>query len=186
MPDWTAETPLRVVTGYHSIAARFFARHAFPHVALLSADGALEAAPLMGSADIILDLVRPAPARSQHCRHDRLDRLDLLLGIGLQVQPPGAPSRRRASCQHPCALQQAAAAAAESARARAAGVRRAPRGAAGAPAAGPATPAGGRAPSALRMRRCQGRQYPMLPPPLSLAGITAHRCPRASRCARTT
>jgi ATP phosphoribosyltransferase len=61
MPDWTAETPLRVVTGYHSIAARFFARHAFPHVALLSADGALEAAPLMGSADIILDLVRPGP-----------------------------------------------------------------------------------------------------------------------------
>lgn len=61
MPDWTPETPLRVVTGYHNIAQRFFEREGFRHVALLSADGALEAAPLMGCADIILDLVRPAP-----------------------------------------------------------------------------------------------------------------------------
>ena len=58
MPDWTAETPLRVVTGYHNIAKRFFEREGFRHVTLLSADGALEAAPLMGCADIILDLVR--------------------------------------------------------------------------------------------------------------------------------
>jgi ATP phosphoribosyltransferase len=57
MPDWTASTPLRVVTGYHNVARKFFAEHDFPHVVLLSADGALEAAPLMGSADIILDLV---------------------------------------------------------------------------------------------------------------------------------
>ncbi|KXZ49554.1 hypothetical protein GPECTOR_20g408 [Gonium pectorale] len=57
MPDWTAETPLRVVTGYHNIARRFFAEKGFKHVVLLSADGALEAAPAMGSADIILDLV---------------------------------------------------------------------------------------------------------------------------------
>jgi ATP phosphoribosyltransferase len=116
MPDWTPQTPLRVVTGYHNIAKRFFASNGFRwggarpasagtpqapvrtgtllcrvradgpwhggrqqrvpceghesgcacacgprsrrHVALLSADGALEAAPAMGSADIILDLVR--------------------------------------------------------------------------------------------------------------------------------
>ena len=57
MPDWTEETPLRVVTGYHNIAQRFFAEKGFKHVVLLSADGALEAAPAMGSADIILDLV---------------------------------------------------------------------------------------------------------------------------------
>ena len=57
MPDWTDETPLRVVTGYHNIAKRFFAEKGFKHVVLLSADGALEAAPAMGSADIILDLV---------------------------------------------------------------------------------------------------------------------------------
>jgi hypothetical protein len=57
MPDWTAENPMRVVTGYHNIARRFFAKHGFKHVVLMSADGALEAAPAMGSADIILDLV---------------------------------------------------------------------------------------------------------------------------------
>jgi len=57
MPDWTAATPLRVVTGYANVAKDFFARAGFPHVALLGADGALEAAPLMGTADIILDLV---------------------------------------------------------------------------------------------------------------------------------
>jgi len=57
MPEWSAETPLRVVTGYHSIAERFFRDSNFEHVLLLAADGALEAHPAMGSADIILDLV---------------------------------------------------------------------------------------------------------------------------------
>jgi len=57
MDCWTEETPLRVVTGYHSIAKRFFDEKGFQHVALLTADGALEAAPAMGCADIILDLV---------------------------------------------------------------------------------------------------------------------------------
>eukprot|EP00891_Asterochloris_glomerata_P002890 jgi/Astpho2/2890/fgenesh1_pm.00050_%23_50_t len=57
MSDWTETSPLRVVTGYQNIARKFFSKHGFEHVVLLSADGALEAAPLMGSADIILDLV---------------------------------------------------------------------------------------------------------------------------------
>ncbi len=57
MPEWTETNPLRVVTGYHNVARNFFAQHGFEHVVLLSADGALEAAPLMGTADIILDLV---------------------------------------------------------------------------------------------------------------------------------
>ena len=57
MPDWTAATPLRVVTGYQNVARTFFEKAGFPHVRLLGADGALEAAPLMGTADIILDLV---------------------------------------------------------------------------------------------------------------------------------
>uniref|UniRef100_A0A383WIE3 ATP phosphoribosyltransferase n=1 Tax=Tetradesmus obliquus TaxID=3088 RepID=A0A383WIE3_TETOB len=57
MDCWTEETPLRVVTGYHAIAKRFFDQAGFEHVALLTADGALEAAPAMGCADIILDLV---------------------------------------------------------------------------------------------------------------------------------
>jgi ATP phosphoribosyltransferase len=57
MSCWTETTPLRVVTGYHNVARNFFQKHGFEHVVLLSADGALEAAPLMGTADIILDLV---------------------------------------------------------------------------------------------------------------------------------
>lgn len=55
---WTSAKPLRVVTGYYGVARRFFEEQGFDHVVLLSADGALEAAPAMGSADIILDLVR--------------------------------------------------------------------------------------------------------------------------------
>lgn len=58
MSDWTAETPLRIVTGYQAIARRFFEDKGFKHFVLLAADGALEAHPAMGSADIILDLVR--------------------------------------------------------------------------------------------------------------------------------
>eukprot|EP00239_Pterosperma_sp_CCMP1384_P002244 CAMPEP_0197844708 /NCGR_PEP_ID=MMETSP1438-20131217/1691_1 /TAXON_ID=1461541 /ORGANISM="Pterosperma sp., Strain CCMP1384" /LENGTH=436 /DNA_ID=CAMNT_0043455647 /DNA_START=26 /DNA_END=1336 /DNA_ORIENTATION=- len=57
MPEWTMENPLRVVTGYHYIAKKFFDEKGFKNYQLLHADGALEAAPLMGSADIILDLV---------------------------------------------------------------------------------------------------------------------------------
>ena len=48
-----------MVTGYHNVAREFFQQQGFEHVVLLSADGALEAAPLMGTADIIFDLVRP-------------------------------------------------------------------------------------------------------------------------------
>lgn len=55
--NWTENRPLRVVTGYTNIARRFFREKGFQHVVFLSADGALEAAPAMGAADIILDLV---------------------------------------------------------------------------------------------------------------------------------
>lgn len=54
---WSEQRPLRVATGYQNIARRFFADNGLEHVVLLSADGALEAVPAMGSADIILDLV---------------------------------------------------------------------------------------------------------------------------------
>ena len=47
----------RLPAGYQGVARRFFQRTGFEHVALLAADGALEAAPAMGCADIILDLV---------------------------------------------------------------------------------------------------------------------------------
>jgi ATP phosphoribosyltransferase len=48
---------VQVVTGYYNIAHRFFTDSGFKHFVLMSGDGALEAAPAMGSADIILDLV---------------------------------------------------------------------------------------------------------------------------------
>ena len=53
---WSDEEPLRVVTGYNNLAAEYFTKLDIPHV-ILTADGALEAAPKMGCADIILDLV---------------------------------------------------------------------------------------------------------------------------------
>ncbi|KAH9625550.1 hypothetical protein KSS87_023447 [Heliosperma pusillum] len=81
MPQWTAERPLRVSTGFTYV--RTFLKHAVPichyysmgtlsnftlgpkfmkenglkHVTFSTADGALEAAPAMGIADAILDLV---------------------------------------------------------------------------------------------------------------------------------
>lgn len=58
MSEFTPERPLRVVTGYHYIAKEYFAKVGMTdRVQLLAADGALEAAPKMDYADIILDLV---------------------------------------------------------------------------------------------------------------------------------
>ena len=55
---WTKNNPLRVVTGYQNTAKAFFAENGLTDsVKFLAADGALEAAPYMGCADIILDLV---------------------------------------------------------------------------------------------------------------------------------
>jgi len=54
---FTRDNPLRIVTGYVNIAERFFNDAGFEHFTLVTADGALEAAPAMGCADIILDLV---------------------------------------------------------------------------------------------------------------------------------
>ena len=65
MPEWSESNPLRVVTGYQNVARKFFQEKGFEHVVLLSADGALEAAPLMGSADIILDLVSTGSSYAQ-------------------------------------------------------------------------------------------------------------------------
>lgn len=59
-----------MVTGYHNVARKFFTEKGFEHVVLLSADGALEAAPLMGTADIILDLVTLMPALHPALLHD--------------------------------------------------------------------------------------------------------------------
>ncbi|TVU16755.1 hypothetical protein EJB05_36908, partial [Eragrostis curvula] len=57
MSEWTEERPLRVVTGFREIGAKFLKENDFKHVKLLSADGALESYPPMGMADAIVDLV---------------------------------------------------------------------------------------------------------------------------------
>ncbi|KAH7387081.1 hypothetical protein KP509_16G004200 [Ceratopteris richardii] len=57
MPQWSAERPLRIVTGYRHLGKQFIEKSGLKHVQLLTADGALEAAPAMGTADAIIDLV---------------------------------------------------------------------------------------------------------------------------------
>ncbi|KAK4802111.1 hypothetical protein SAY86_000314 [Trapa natans] len=57
MPQWTEENPLRVATGFTYLGPKFFREHGLKHVTFSTADGALEAAPAMGIADAILDLV---------------------------------------------------------------------------------------------------------------------------------
>lgn len=52
-----AEAPMRVVSKFPRRTTAFLNDHAIPH-RLLHADGALEAAPNMGTADIIVDLVQ--------------------------------------------------------------------------------------------------------------------------------
>ncbi|XWS62435.1 hypothetical protein CRYUN_Cryun06bG0010600 [Craigia yunnanensis] len=57
MPQWTVEKPLRVVTGFIYLGPKFMKENGLKHVIFSTADGALEAAPAMGIADAILDLV---------------------------------------------------------------------------------------------------------------------------------
>ncbi|KAI3810375.1 hypothetical protein L1987_19987 [Smallanthus sonchifolius] len=57
MPEWTAEKPLRVATGFTYLGPKFLKENGLQHVAFSTADGALEAAPAMGIADAIVDLV---------------------------------------------------------------------------------------------------------------------------------
>ncbi|XP_022935037.1 ATP phosphoribosyltransferase 1, chloroplastic-like isoform X2 [Cucurbita pepo subsp. pepo] len=57
MPQWTEEKPLRVATGFTYLGPKFLKENGLEHVSFSTADGALEAAPAMGIADAILDLV---------------------------------------------------------------------------------------------------------------------------------
>ncbi|XP_043695354.1 ATP phosphoribosyltransferase 2, chloroplastic-like [Telopea speciosissima] len=57
MPQWTDKKPLRVVTGFTYLGPKFMKEKGLKHVSFSTADGALEAAPAMGTADAILDLV---------------------------------------------------------------------------------------------------------------------------------
>ncbi|KAI3770376.1 hypothetical protein L6452_01506 [Arctium lappa] len=57
MSMWTAEKPLRVATGFTYLGPKFLKENGLQHVTFSTADGALEAAPAMGIADAIVDLV---------------------------------------------------------------------------------------------------------------------------------
>ncbi|XP_018835559.1 ATP phosphoribosyltransferase 2, chloroplastic isoform X1 [Juglans regia] len=57
MPQWTDKKPLRVATGFTYLGPKFMKENGIKHVTFSTADGALEAAPAMGIADAILDLV---------------------------------------------------------------------------------------------------------------------------------
>ncbi|XP_061376001.1 ATP phosphoribosyltransferase 2, chloroplastic-like [Gastrolobium bilobum] len=57
MPQWTEDKPLRVATGFTYLGPKFMKENGLKHVVFSTADGALEAAPAMGIADAILDLV---------------------------------------------------------------------------------------------------------------------------------
>lgn len=57
MPQWTPERPLRIATGFTYLGPKFLKENGLKHVAFSTADGALEAAPAMGIADAIVDLV---------------------------------------------------------------------------------------------------------------------------------
>eukprot|EP01018_Ginkgo_biloba_P010445 Gb_25824 [translate_table: standard] len=57
MPQWTANRPLRIATGFNYLGPKFVKEKGLKHVSFSTADGALEAAPAMGIADAILDLV---------------------------------------------------------------------------------------------------------------------------------
>nr|AAT74589.1 chloroplast ATP phosphoribosyl transferase [Odontarrhena lesbiaca] len=57
MPLWSDERPLRVATGFTYLGPKFMKENGIKHVTFSTADGALEAAPAMGIADAILDLV---------------------------------------------------------------------------------------------------------------------------------
>lgn len=57
MPQWTADRPLRVATGFAYLGPKFMEENGLKHVMFSTADGALEAAPAMGIADAIVDLV---------------------------------------------------------------------------------------------------------------------------------
>ncbi|KAL6656234.1 hypothetical protein ACP70R_007060 [Stipagrostis hirtigluma subsp. patula] len=57
MPEWTEKNPLRVVTSFEYLGAKFLKEKGFKHVKFLTADGALESYPAMGMAEAIVDLV---------------------------------------------------------------------------------------------------------------------------------
>ncbi|XP_048135119.1 ATP phosphoribosyltransferase 2, chloroplastic-like isoform X3 [Rhodamnia argentea] len=57
MAQWTDKKPLRVATGFTYLGHKFMKENGLKYVSFSTGEGALEAAPAMGTADVILDVV---------------------------------------------------------------------------------------------------------------------------------
>ncbi|KAL0703728.1 hypothetical protein Bca4012_070153 [Brassica carinata] len=88
MPQWTAERPLRVATGFTYLGPKFMKDNGIKHVTFSTADGALEAAPAMGIADAILDLVSSGTTLKEN------NLKEIEGGVVLQSQAALVASRR--------------------------------------------------------------------------------------------
>ncbi|XP_057530537.1 ATP phosphoribosyltransferase 1, chloroplastic-like [Amaranthus tricolor] len=88
MPQWTEDKPLRVATGFTYLGPKFMRENGLKHVTFSTADGALEAAPAMGIADAILDLVSSGTT----LRENNLKEIEG--GIVLQSQAVLVASRK--------------------------------------------------------------------------------------------
>ncbi|KAJ4914955.1 hypothetical protein Rs2_00505 [Raphanus sativus] len=88
MPQWTAERPLRVATGFTYLGPKFMKENGIKHVTFSTADGALEAAPAMGIADAILDLVSSGTTLKEN------NLKEIEGGVVLQSQAALVASRR--------------------------------------------------------------------------------------------
>ncbi|KAF3452623.1 hypothetical protein FNV43_RR03056 [Rhamnella rubrinervis] len=88
MPQWTPEKPLRVATGFTYLGPKFMKENGMKYVTFSTADGALEAAPAMGIADAILDLVSSGTT----LRENNLKEIEG--GVVLESQAVFVASRR--------------------------------------------------------------------------------------------
>ncbi|KAF5955229.1 hypothetical protein HYC85_008085 [Camellia sinensis] len=88
MSQWTPEKPLRVATGFTYLGPKFMKENGVKHVTFSTADGALEAAPAMGIAEAIVDLV----SRGTTLRENNLKEIEG--GVILQSQAVLVASRK--------------------------------------------------------------------------------------------
>ncbi|CAL5407354.1 unnamed protein product [Camellia sinensis] len=88
MRQWTPEKPLRVATGFTYLGPKFMKENGVKHVTFSTTDGALEAAPAMGIAEAIVDLV----SRGTTSRENNLKEIEG--GVILQSQAVLVASRK--------------------------------------------------------------------------------------------
>ncbi|PWA35955.1 ATP phosphoribosyltransferase, catalytic domain-containing protein [Artemisia annua] len=99
MPQWTAEKPLRVATGFTYLGPKFLKENGLEHVDFSTADGALEAAPAMGIADAIVDLVSSGTT----LKENNLKEIEggvILESQAVLVASKKSLLQRKGSCQH--------------------------------------------------------------------------------------